>query len=421
MFGNPKNVIGMAGILTTSDSSDLDAIEASITKGFTAVPRKDTVKPDAVKSFTNELDNILSSSKSNGKSQNHLVSFDSLDAFDASITSAPTKSGSASNIQAASRTDNWNTSSPFSSWDAAGSSQSLRDSYKSSSGSANSDPFDFDAKPSSSSTTAPQLDDISMDFWPTFGAKPAEKSSSGSLPEIDFGSSIRRDRSEYSWGGGFDREPKYGSGRGRDDWSKQTMSEMDYKRDQIRKILDMDREAQEEFEDEYDAEEEIVRVTEQIDTLRGNLEAEGDVSIARVPEVKDDMTLKERKRILRILQIKNDRTRYCDFFEEIILASAHGIEWLCDGQRDIFGTKIDMTGYSDTVKIKLRRMRYDTGNFVGEIMKSINMSSGVRIVLELIPSMFLYSRQRKNNSKSSLVSGEKYRQAMQNIDANSTR
>jgi hypothetical protein len=97
------------------------------------------------------------------------------------------------------------------------------------------------------------------------------------------------------------------------------------------------------------------------------------------------------------------------------LAMAYGLENVFDGKREVLGSKIDLTGYSDTVKVKLRRMRYDTSNFVSGIMQGYNISSGWRIMLELVPSLFLYSRNRRLTGKDNLISDENYKKAMQDL------
>lgn len=168
------------------------------------------------------------------------------------------------------------------------------------------------------------------------------------------------------------------------------------------------------FVQKEDEEDEIARIMEQIDLLRTNLESEG-VDLSRIPEVNAATSKKEAKAVLKILQIKNDRLRYCDFFEEGILAIAYGLENIFDGKREIFGSKIDLTGYSDTVKVKLRRMRYDTSNFVSGIMQGYNINSGWRIMFELIPSLILYSRNRRLTGKDNLISDENYKKAMQDL------
>ena len=169
-----------------------------------------------------------------------------------------------------------------------------------------------------------------------------------------------------------------------------------------------------EFVEKEDEEDEMARIMEQIDLLKTNLESEG-VDLSRIPDVNTNTSKREAKAVLRMLQIKNDRLRYCDFFEEGILAMAYGLENVFDGKREVLGSKIDLTGYSDTVKVKLRRMRYDTSNFVSGIMQGYNISSGWRIMLELVPSLFLYSRNRRLTGKDNLISDENYKKAMQDL------
>lgn len=170
-----------------------------------------------------------------------------------------------------------------------------------------------------------------------------------------------------------------------------------------------------EFIQQEDEEDEMAKIIEQVDGLRQYLEADG-ADLSRIPEITPTTTKKEARSILRILQIKNDRMRYCEFFEEGILAAAYGLETIFNGQREILGSKIDLTGYSDTVKIKLRRMRYDTSNFVSGIMKNYNIGSGWRIILEIAPSLLLYTRDRRiTSAKDNLMSDADYKKALLDI------
>jgi hypothetical protein len=159
---------------------------------------------------------------------------------------------------------------------------------------------------------------------------------------------------------------------------------------------------------------EIAKIMEQIDLLKTNLESEG-VDLSRIPDINSGSTKKEAKAVLRILQIKNDRLRYCDMFEEAILAGAYGLESMFDGKKNWFGSQIDLTGWSDSVKVKLRRMRYDTSTFVSEVVKGYSIGSGWRILFELLPSLFLYSRDRRLRSNDNLISDEKYKDAVRDL------
>lgn len=144
-------------------------------------------------------------------------------------------------------------------------------------------------------------------------------------------------------------------------------------------------------------EEDRNKLIEQIDMLRETLIGES-IDISNIPEVSRSMPTSEILNIYKILTRKNDRSRYCSLAEEVILTGAYGMEYLFDGEKDWFGRTPDLVGWSNTVKVKLRRMRYETSTFVQEIMQDYSISPGLRLCIELIPSMFLYSRKKKQST-----------------------
>ena len=172
---------------------------------------------------------------------------------------------------------------------------------------------------------------------------------------------------------------------------------------------EMDLLQQEEEEDE------MAKILEQIDMLRTNLEDAG-VDVSKVPQVSTNTPKKDAKKIMKILRIKNDRLSYRDMFEESILAAAYGLEQAFDGKREWFGYRPDLTGWPDTVQTKLKRLRVDTSTLVSDIMRGHNIGSGWRIVLDLLPSMFFYSRQRRVNNSDNLISDDRYKEAMRNLN-----
>lgn len=155
---------------------------------------------------------------------------------------------------------------------------------------------------------------------------------------------------------------------------------------------------------------------EQIDMLRITLEDDG-IDVSGVPKITKTSSMKDVQNIYKILRLKNDRNRYCSFAEELILAGAYGLEYLFDGKKDWFGRNPDLTGWSDSVKVKLRRMRFETSTFVGEIMQEYNLSAGTRLALELLPSMFLYSRSRRLSQNDNLVSDDQYKDAISQLNS----
>jgi hypothetical protein len=133
----------------------------------------------------------------------------------------------------------------------------------------------------------------------------------------------------------------------------------------------------------------------EIDSLLTSLSME-EVNLERIPTVGMKSTFEEVETTLKILRHKNDQTRCCTFAEEGLMFAAYALEDLFDGKQVWFGRwSPDLTGYHNQMNVKLRRVRYDTGQIVGAIMEDYNIGPGVRIGLEIIPNMFLYSKMRK--------------------------
>jgi len=196
------------------------------------------------------------------------------------------------------------------------------------------------------------------------------------------------------------------------------MTNEERKQQQINRVLDdidpMTEEDRDFIQQEED-EDEMARILEQIDMLRTNLESEGE-NLDSLQKVDYRSNKREARSVLRILQLKNDRTRYCDMFDEAILAGAYGLESLFDGQKEWFGMRIDLNGWSDTVAVKLKRMRYNTSSFVSDVMKGYQIGHGWRILLELLPSLVLYSRKRRLQTGDNLITDQSYRDAIRNLE-----
>jgi hypothetical protein len=97
-----------------------------------------------------------------------------------------------------------------------------------------------------------------------------------------------------------------------------------------------------------------------------------------------------------MLRHKNDHARYCSFAEEFLIFGAYALEELFDGKRKWFGRyQPDLTGWHNHVNVKIKRMQHDTSKIVSEVMQDYNIGSGARLLLELVPSMILYSKMRK--------------------------
>lgn len=134
---------------------------------------------------------------------------------------------------------------------------------------------------------------------------------------------------------------------------------------------------------------------EQISQLRMTLEEEG-INCDNIAQPGLDTSLDQIDSILNILRLKNDRNRYSTLAEEVILGMAEGIETIFDGSKKvpILNWSPDYRGYHSTVNIKLHRMRFETSQVVGSIIEKYEISPTMRIIMELLPSFFLYPRQQ---------------------------
>jgi hypothetical protein len=202
-----------------------------------------------------------------------------------------------------------------------------------------------------------------------------------------------------------------------DDSQLRNMTQEEQKQDRINQVLhDIDdRELEFNIEKEKD-EDDKASLLEQIDMLKITLEDDG-VDVSGVPQINKTSSMKDVHNVYKILRLKNDRNRYCSFAEELILSGAYGMEYLFDGKKEWFAKRPDLTGWSSTVKVKLRRMRFETSTFVQEVMQEYNMSAGMRLTLELLPSMFLYSRNRRLSQNDNLVSDEEYKSAISKLNS----
>jgi len=130
-----------------------------------------------------------------------------------------------------------------------------------------------------------------------------------------------------------------------------------------------------------------------IDSLINSLLNE-DIDLSRIPTVDKNSSYEDVEMVLKMLRHKNDHTRYCSFAEEFLLFGAYALEDLFDGKRMWFDRyRPNLTGWHNTVNTKLIRMRHDTGQIVSGVMQDYNIGPGMRILLELIPNMIIYSKQ----------------------------
>jgi|LakMenEpi03Aug12_release.lakeMendotaPanAssembly.Ray.scaffolds.fasta_scaffold41329_9 hypothetical protein len=144
-----------------------------------------------------------------------------------------------------------------------------------------------------------------------------------------------------------------------------------------------------------------VSLLEKIDNLMEELEDDG-ISLDKIPRVDYNTDLEKIEYVTKLLMLKSNRNRYASLGEEFILAMASGLEMVCNGDREFFGLRPDLHGYSDVVKVKLRRLRNETSQVVGNVVEKYEISPFTTLLIELIPSLFLHSKRRKNQISDNL-------------------
>ena len=150
---------------------------------------------------------------------------------------------------------------------------------------------------------------------------------------------------------------------------------------------------------------------EKIDELRKTLDSEK-IDLTNVPAVTRNSKDEEIDYSLKILILKNDRIRFHTVAEELILLGAYGLEEIFDGKRTFLGKyRPDLQGWHTHVSSKLRRMRYDTSTLVSNVMSEYNIGSVGRIMLELVPNAFMYSRKKSRSRGSETLYSQEQAEA----------
>lgn len=141
-------------------------------------------------------------------------------------------------------------------------------------------------------------------------------------------------------------------------------------------------------------------LVDDISSLRQMLKDSG-IDVTSIEEPRMDMSKDNLLRIRHRLQIKNDRSRANAIGDEILMLGAKGLEMIFNGEREIFGYKLDARGFHNTLRTKLRRMKYETSVFISEVMRDYSVSPKMRIAIEVVPSFILYVSSRKKDTKPS--------------------
>lgn len=157
------------------------------------------------------------------------------------------------------------------------------------------------------------------------------------------------------------------------------------------------------------------RGLEDIEALKSTLREDGiDDSTYCTPTVRS--SLQDIETTKDILWERSSRSRFSTIGNEIMVLAAGMIGTVFNGERKIPVLGIlDYRDYDQTVRCKLRKMRFDTANAVSTVISSNKMGVWTRLALELFPSFIAYPRVKKHNDSIKGLDAKEIQQSLLTI------
>lgn len=174
---------------------------------------------------------------------------------------------------------------------------------------------------------------------------------------------------------------------------------------------------QEEKTYESEVDDKKLILLEKIHNLR-DLLAKNEVNLENVPVVNYNSSINEIYYTHRILMIKNNRDLNIDLTGNVIKGVSKILEKVFDGKKSYFGVTLDLTGYTDTVDIQLRRLEPETEKIAGNIMNKTELNPYYKIGLYLVPGMIAHSVLKRKRQNDTVYDNDKLADALNEIKHN---
>ena len=181
--------------------------------------------------------------------------------------------------------------------------------------------------------------------------------------------------------------------------------------------FDTDKENEEEKTYENEIDDKKLILLEKIQNLR-DLLAKEEVNLDNVPLVNYNSSMNEIQYTYRILMIKNNRDLNIDLTGNVIKGVSKVLEKIFDGKKSYFGMTLDLTGYTDTVDIQLRRLDVETEKVAGEFMNKTELNPYYKIALYLVPGMIAHSVLKRKRQNDTVYDNDKLINALNDISDN---
>lgn len=144
-----------------------------------------------------------------------------------------------------------------------------------------------------------------------------------------------------------------------------------------------------------DGEDDVIAIKEEIDDLIYELEEAYPKIAEKYQHLSYNTDRTELKNTLKYLRKRYDRIRAQNLGKELILSGANFLEYIFDGKRQFGPFTPDLTGWSNTIRPKVRRLQNETATIISDIMNDYKIGPWFRLGIELIPSAIIYSKMRK--------------------------
>jgi hypothetical protein len=140
------------------------------------------------------------------------------------------------------------------------------------------------------------------------------------------------------------------------------------------------------------------------------------VDLSNIPKIDDKSSLNTVTAVLKMLRNKNNLRRSINIGEDMMLLAASGLESVFDGKTSYMGFYPALTGWTDSLRPRMRRMRADTAEVVTNAMNGFNVGPLGRMALEILPHAVLYSRDNAGQQEKGKMSDSEYRQTLHHIE-----
>lgn len=143
------------------------------------------------------------------------------------------------------------------------------------------------------------------------------------------------------------------------------------------------------------SDEERMAIYEEIDELLNYIEETHNNIKGNYKHITIHSDPNEMKDALLFLRAKYQRIRSQTLSKELMLLGASFAEYLFDGKKKYGPFSPDLTGWTNTIRPKIRRIQNETSSIVSDIMSDYKLGPWFRVGMELIPSAIMYSKIRK--------------------------